>query len=39
MRVQRHFAWAVVADQTLELFRSALLHRRRAVHPMARVRV
>jgi glycosyltransferase involved in cell wall biosynthesis len=26
-RVQDHFAWPVVADQTLELFRSAVAHR------------
>jgi glycosyltransferase involved in cell wall biosynthesis len=27
-RVQDHYAWPVIADQTLELFRSAVAHRR-----------
>jgi glycosyltransferase involved in cell wall biosynthesis len=30
-RVQQHFAWPVIADQTLELFRAAIAHRRRAL--------
>jgi glycosyltransferase involved in cell wall biosynthesis len=28
-RVQDHYAWPVIADQTLDLFRSAVAHRRR----------
>ncbi len=34
-RAERHYAWPVVAEQTLDLFRSALLHRRRAVGRLA----
>jgi hypothetical protein len=34
-RVQRNYAWPVVAEQTLDLFRSALLHRRRALGRLA----
>ncbi|MGI9146227.1 MAG: glycosyltransferase family 4 protein [Chloroflexota bacterium] len=29
VRVRAHFAWPVIADQTLDLFRSAVAHRRR----------
>jgi glycosyltransferase involved in cell wall biosynthesis len=29
-RVAQHFAWPVVADQTVALFRAAIAHRRRA---------
>ena len=28
-RVKEHYAWPVIADQTLDLFRSAVAHRRR----------
>jgi glycosyltransferase involved in cell wall biosynthesis len=38
-RVQRHYAWPVVADQTVELFRSALEHRRRLSARLHAVRV
>jgi glycosyltransferase involved in cell wall biosynthesis len=37
-RVQSHFAWAVVAEQTVELFRQALAHRRRAAADLEVVR-
>jgi glycosyltransferase involved in cell wall biosynthesis len=38
LRVERRFAWPVVADQTLELFRSAVAHRRRAAARMQAIR-
>jgi glycosyltransferase involved in cell wall biosynthesis len=37
-RAQSQFAWPVVADQTLALFRSAVAHRRRASAKLAVVR-
>ena len=34
-RVQRHFAWPIIARQTMDLFQSALAHRRRATSHFA----
>jgi glycosyltransferase involved in cell wall biosynthesis len=38
-RVRSRFAWAVVAEQTAALFRSAVVHRRRARMGLQEVRV
>jgi glycosyltransferase involved in cell wall biosynthesis len=38
-RVRRHYAWPVVADQTVDLFRSAIDHRRRLSARLHVVRV
>jgi len=37
-RASSHFAWSVVAEQTVALFRSAMLHRRRAPARLEEVR-
>lgn len=36
-RAQRHYGWAAIASQTVDLFRSALQHRRRAIGRLAEV--
>jgi glycosyltransferase involved in cell wall biosynthesis len=36
-RVQDHYAWPVIADQTLDLFRSAVAHRRHVTAPLQAV--
>jgi glycosyltransferase involved in cell wall biosynthesis len=38
-RVKRHFAWPVVADQTVDLFREAVAHRQRALARLPAVSV
>jgi hypothetical protein len=37
--VRRHFAWPVVADQTVDLFREAVAHRQRALARLPAVSV